>query len=118
MGWQERLLQDVAVVGNRTANSGPRDPWVGVLLRVHPDLHAAVKNIAQARGISMQTYLRRLLVIAIAKETGQPLAPLIGKLSSVMVWGPRKPGQGQKETGAGFEGMCTHPGCNEIHWKM
>jgi len=118
MGWEDDLLEAVGRTVDKTSRSGPSSPWVGYLLRLHPDLRDALFDVAEARGVTVQAHLRRLIAMSLARETGEPLARWLALLPSASRWGedqtaafkPRPP-----ETGKGMEGMCTHPGCDEVH---
>jgi hypothetical protein len=118
--WQQILLQRTEEVAARTAKSGPRHhAWIGFLLRIPPEAHAALREIAKSREVAMTTYLRRLLIMSIAKERGEPLALWLDRLPAPMKFGNEHirmlTGDKTKDNGIGMEGMCTHPGCDEIH---
>lgn len=120
MSWQDTLLADVEKVTGKTHKSGPRGvPWVGLLLRIHPDIRAIVRQIGERRNISMNTYLRRLVIMGIHKETGVPLSALLALCPSAQEPGNRHLSRlqsgGGTDDGIGMEGMCTHPGCDEVH---
>lgn len=119
MNWQDRLLQQVEETAARTSLSGPRrQSWIGFLLRMPPEAHLALRDIARSRGVSMTTYLRRLLIMAIAKERGEPLLLWLERLPAPMDYGDhigKLTQEKTKDTGIGMEGMCTHPGCNKVH---
>jgi hypothetical protein len=91
-----------------------------MLLRVHPDIHRTIHIIAKQRGVSVTTYVRRLLVMAIVNETQTSLASWLDRMPA-----PSEPDNKHiqtlrdeitYDTGAGMEGMCTHPGCRLVHW--
>lgn len=120
MTWQEKVLANVARSTAKTQSYGPGD-WVGILIRVHPDIRYALSQFCKKKDISMATYLRRLVVMAIVNETGTPLTEWLPKLPASMGYGNShittiRKGQKTQDTGKGMEGMCTHPGCNEVHW--
>lgn len=121
MKWKDALLDGVATTSSRTHRSGPRShPWVGILIRVHPEVHRRVSAIASKRGVSTSTFVRRLLIMAIAKETGEPLQVWLDRLPEPMTPNNThirmlQPHLGT-DTGEGMEGMCTHPGCDLVHW--
>jgi hypothetical protein len=118
MDWRQTLLQQTEDVAARTAKSGPRRPWIGFLLRIPPEAHAALREIARSRNVSMTTYLRRLLVMSIAKERGEPLHVWLNRLPAPMAFGDHiqdLTAERTTDNGIGMEGMCTHPGCHEIH---
>lgn len=119
MGWEDDLLEAVGRTANKTSRSGPSSPWVGYLLRLHPQLRRALSEVAERRGVSLQTYLRRLIAMEMAKESGEPLAKWLALLPSATKWGtdpePSFIRDRPPETGRGLEGMCTHPGCDEVH---
>lgn len=118
MGWEDDLLDAVGQTAKNTSRSGPASPWVGYLLRLDPDLRDALFAVAEARGVSVQTYLRRLIAMSMAKELGGPLGKWLALLPSSAPWGVDQTVAFQlrpPETGKGLEGMCTHPGCHEVH---
>lgn len=117
MGWEDDLIEAVGQTARDTYRSGPRSPWVGYLLRLHPDLRSALFAVAERRGVSVQTYLRRLIAMALTKETSQPLHFWLALLPSATRFGADITAlqQRPRETGRGMEGMCTHPGCDEVH---
>ena len=86
---------------------------------MHPDLRVHLREIGERRNVSMNTYMRRLLIMAIHKETGIPLHVLLAKCPSAQEPGNRHitrlRSDGGIDNGLGMEGMCTHPGCNEVH---
>ena len=118
MGWEDDLLDAVDRTAKKTWRSGPAAPWVGYLLRLDPNLRQALSEIAEDRGVSMQTYMRRLCAMAVANERNEPLRKWLKLLPPPAPWGPDQSSamKGRPpETGQGMEGMCTHPGCREVH---
>lgn len=119
--WQEKVLENVARTSARTQSSRKPEGWVSLLIRVHPDIRKAIRLIAQERDLSMASYLKRVLITAIVKETGDPLAKWLPLLPNEVPYGKinstqrDKKGQRTFDSGIGWEGMCTHPGCNEVH---
>lgn len=118
--WREVVMENVRKSTANTQKDAP-GAWVGMILRTHPDIHFAFKKMCEKKDVSMQTYLRRLVVMAIANETGTPLKEMLPKLPATMGYGNshiKKIRSGQKtfDDGKGMDGMCTHPGCREIHW--
>ena len=119
MTWQEQVLANVAKATARTQSNGPGD-WVGLLIRVHPDIRKGIRDVCSKRDVSVATYLRRLIVMAIVNETGQPLSEWLPKLPASMGFGNShittiRKGEKTQDDGVGMKGMCTHPGCNEVH---
>lgn len=119
--WRENVI---AKVGERVAKdraSGPRGlPWMGMHLRLHPELHAHVRAAAHAHDLSVQTYLRRLLALAVAKELGVTARHLLPLLPQPTAWGGGRENLTDRDTsrrddGSGWEGLCTHPGCFQSH---
>lgn len=121
MNWQEQIVDAVQATTERTRKEGPRGvEWTALLLRIHPDMHKALHDVAAGRGLSMASYWRRLLAMALAKETGQPLAAWLDRIPA-----PTGPDNSHiaalrnihtHDDGTGMEGMCPHPGCDVAHW--
>jgi hypothetical protein len=118
MGWEDEVLDGVARTASKTRRSGPASDWTGYLLRLHPDLLAALNEIAQNRGVSVQTYLRRLIAMSIAKEKGQRLLKWLALVPPASPYGTDQTASFRArppERGQGMHGMCTHPGCDQVH---
>lgn len=120
MSWQERVLDGVRETSARTQRSGPRGEWIGLLLRLHPEMRITLRRVAAAKGMSMNTYVRRLIAMALVNEGSGSLDYWLPKMPA-----PQPPngihihrltkGPQEHDDGAGMEGMCTHPGCTAIH---
>ena len=118
MGWEDDVLAGVAETAGKTRRSGPASDWTGYLLRLHPELLAALNTVAAGRGISVQAYLRRIIAMAVAKETGRPLLSMLGLVPPASPYGNDQTAAFRErlpETGQTMSGMCTHPGCADVH---
>ena len=122
MTWQDKALAQVDKVSKRSNRKGPDGPWVGVLLRIHPDIREAMHRAAKAQGVSMQTWMRRIIVMGVAKQLGTGYAVWMDRMPTPIEYGggwahmDTNGLRGQKRDNlTGLSGMCTHPGCDQIH---
>lgn len=121
MTWQDKVLADVHAMAEKTQSSGPSKPWIGMLLRLPPELRYALGRVTVARKVSMSTYVRRLIAMSMAKEEGKPLDHYLRQMPAAMearnihLITLDKSFKDKHDDGVGMEGMCTHPGCDEVH---
>lgn len=114
-------MANVHAMAERTQKDGPRRPWIGVMLRLPPEMRHAIYRVATAKNHSMNAYIRRLIAMSLVKEGEGSLDQWLEMLpyplgpQNIQIKTLDNSYRHKNDDGAGMEGMCTHPGCDEIH---